>query len=95
LTPTPPGPPGLQGRRQPRDGHHNSRAWGLEDRTIPERVAAAIDGGTDILSGLHDEQTITDLVRDGLLSAPGRRATDRAAHWITIVPRRSLLFGSL
>jgi len=45
----------------------NDRAWGLEEATIPERVAAAINSGTDTLSGFHDVQTITDLVADGLV----------------------------
>ncbi len=46
----------------------NDRAWGLETSTVPERVAAAINGGTDTLSGFHDVSTITDLVDDGLVS---------------------------
>jgi len=29
----------------------NSRAWGLESKSVPERVATAINGGTDMLSG--------------------------------------------
>nr|WP_225437525.1 glycoside hydrolase family 3 N-terminal domain-containing protein [Arthrobacter sedimenti] len=44
------------------------RAWGLEGNTIPQRVAAAINGGTDVLSGFHDVTVITSLVRDGLVS---------------------------
>jgi beta-glucosidase len=43
------------------------RAWGLEEATIPERVAAAINSGTDTLSGFHDVKTITDLVAAGLV----------------------------
>ncbi|WP_341360588.1 glycoside hydrolase family 3 N-terminal domain-containing protein [Georgenia sp. M64] len=46
----------------------NDRAWGLEEATIPERVAAAINGGTDTLSGFHDVATITGLVEAGLVS---------------------------
>ncbi|MGC5615856.1 glycoside hydrolase family 3 N-terminal domain-containing protein [Georgenia sp. Z1491] len=46
----------------------NDRAWGLEDATVPERVAAAINGGTDTLSGFSDVTVITDLVEDGLVS---------------------------
>ena len=46
----------------------NDRAWGLETKTVPERVAAAINGGTDTLSGFHDVTTITDLVTSGLVS---------------------------
>ena len=41
----------------------SDRAWGLEQRSVPERAAAAINGGTDILSGFNSNQTITDLVR--------------------------------
>ncbi len=46
----------------------NDRAWGLEDATVPQRVAAAINGGTDTLSGFHNVQTILDLHSDGLIS---------------------------
>ena len=46
----------------------NDRAWGLEDATVPERVAAAINGGTDTLSGFHEVQTIIDLVDTGLVT---------------------------
>jgi beta-glucosidase len=44
-----------------------TRAWGLEQRTVPERVAAAINGGTDILSGFNTNRTITDLVAGGFV----------------------------
>jgi len=46
----------------------NDRAWGLEGATVPERVAAAVNGGTDTLSGFNDVSVITDLVADGLVS---------------------------
>jgi beta-glucosidase len=46
----------------------NDRAWGLEQRTVAERAAAAINGGTDVLSGFDSNQTITDLVRANLVS---------------------------
>ena len=45
-----------------------SRAWGLESRSIPERVAAAINSGTDMLSGFHSNKTITDLVSARLVT---------------------------
>lgn len=41
------------------------RAWGLEDKTVAQRVAIAINGGTDTLSGYHINATITDLVKAG------------------------------
>ena len=46
----------------------NDRAWGLETATVPQRVAAAVNSGSDTLSGFHDVTTITDLVDDGLVS---------------------------
>jgi beta-glucosidase len=46
----------------------STRAWGLEDRSVPERAAAAINGGTDVLSGFNSNETITDLVRKNLVS---------------------------
>src|SRR5690606_28377968 len=30
------------------------RAWGLEEKTVPERLAAAINSGSDVLSGFSD-----------------------------------------
>ena len=44
------------------------RAWGLEGKTVPERVAAAINAGVDVLSGFNQKQTIVDLVRNGLVT---------------------------
>ncbi|MCC2593933.1 glycoside hydrolase family 3 protein [Tessaracoccus sp. OS52] len=44
------------------------RAWGLEEATVPERVAAAINSGTDTLSGFHDVTVITSLVESGLVT---------------------------
>lgn len=46
----------------------NDRAWGLEGASVPERVAAAVNGGTDTLSGFNNVATITQLVNDGLVS---------------------------
>jgi beta-glucosidase len=41
---------------------------GLENRTVPERAAAAIDGGTDVLSASNENATITDPVRKNLVT---------------------------
>ncbi len=57
------------------------RAWGLEGRTVPERVAAAVNGGTDILSGFSANRTITDLVAAGLLTEA--RVDEAAARLLT------------
>lgn len=59
---------GFKGYVNSDTGIVNDRAWGLEDRPVRERVAAAINGGTDILSGFSSNQTITDLVSAGLVS---------------------------
>jgi beta-glucosidase len=59
----------------------NDRAWGLEQRTIPERVAAAINGGIDVLSGFSTNATITDLVKAGLVSQG--RLDEAAARLLT------------
>lgn len=59
---------GFKGYVNSDTGIINDRAWGLEEKSVPERVAAAINGGTDTLSGFHDVNTITDLVARGLVS---------------------------
>lgn len=59
----------------------NDRAWGLETATVPERVAAAINGGTDTLSGFNNVQTIIDLVNDGLVSEA--RVNEAAGRLLT------------
>lgn len=59
---------GFRGYVNSDTGIINDRAWGLETKTVPERVAAAINGGTETLSGFNVNQTIVDLVNDGLVS---------------------------
>lgn len=59
---------GFKGYVNSDTGIINDRAWGLEEATVPERVAAAINGGTDTLSGFHDVAVITDLINSGLVS---------------------------
>ncbi|MDB5779407.1 MAG: xylan 1,4-beta-xylosidase [Polaromonas sp.] len=59
---------GFKGYVNSDTGIINDRAWGLEDRTIPQRVAIAINGGTDTLSGFNVNKTITDLVKAGLVT---------------------------
>ncbi|MFZ4286040.1 glycoside hydrolase family 3 N-terminal domain-containing protein [Variovorax sp. HJSM1_2] len=60
---------GFKGYVNSDTGIINDRAWGLENKTVPERVAAAINGGTETLSGFNKVQTIVDLVNANLLSA--------------------------
>ena len=59
---------GFRGYVNSDTGIINDRAWGLENKTVPERVATAINGGTEVLSGFHNKQTIVDLVNSGLVS---------------------------
>jgi beta-glucosidase len=59
---------GFKGYVNSDTGIINSMAWGLEDKTIPERVAAAINGGTDTLSGFATNKTVKDLLDQGLIT---------------------------
>ena len=68
---------GFKGYVNSDTGVINSRAWGLESTSVPERVATAINGGTDMLSGFSVNETITDLVRSPVSDARvTRRQTD-------------------
>ncbi|RIK14198.1 MAG: xylan 1,4-beta-xylosidase [Acidobacteria bacterium] len=44
------------------------RAWGLEERSVPERLAAAVNSGSDVLSGFHEPSVILSLVESGLVT---------------------------
>lgn len=59
---------GFQGYVNSDTGIINSMAWGLEDKTVPQRVAAAINGGTDTLSGFATNKTVKDLLDQGLIT---------------------------
>jgi beta-glucosidase len=59
---------GFQGYVNSDTGVVTDRAWGLEGKSVPERVAAAVNGGVDVLSGFHDKRVILDLAQSGLLS---------------------------
>ena len=59
---------GFKGYVNSDTGVINDRAWGLENKTVPERVATAINGGTETLSGFSNVKTIVDLVNANLLS---------------------------
>ncbi len=67
---------GFKGYVNSDTGIINSMAWGLEDKTVPERVAAAINGGTDTLSGFATNKTIKDLLDSNLISK--ERVTEAA-----------------
>ena len=59
---------GFKGYVNSDTGIINSMAWGLEDKTVPERVAAAINGGTDTLSGFATNKTVKDLLDAKLIT---------------------------
>lgn len=59
---------GFRGYVNSDTGIIDSRAWGLEEKSVAERVAAAINAGSDVLSGFHDKEPIIALVNDGLVS---------------------------
>lgn len=59
---------GFRGYVNSDTGIITSRAWGFEQTSESERVAAAINAGTDILSGFRTKQTIVELVQKGLVS---------------------------
>ena len=59
---------GFKGYVNSDTGIINTMAWGLEDKTVPQRVAAAINGGTDTLSGFDTNKTIKDLLDQGLIT---------------------------
>ncbi|WP_433868932.1 glycoside hydrolase family 3 N-terminal domain-containing protein [Saccharopolyspora sp. CA-218241] len=59
---------GFQGYVNSDTGIINDRAWGLEEASVPERIAAAINSGTDTLSGFDEVGVITGLVADGLVT---------------------------
>ncbi len=43
------------------------RAWGLEQESVDEQIAIAVEAGTDVLSGFNSNRQILDLVRSGRL----------------------------
>ncbi|TWI52598.1 beta-glucosidase [Pseudomonas duriflava] len=59
---------GFKGYVNSDTGIISARGWGLENKTVAERAAAAINSGTDVLSGFNTKQTIIDLVKSGLVS---------------------------
>ena len=59
---------GFQGYVNSDTGIITDRAWGLEKKSVAERIAAAVNGGTETLSGFNVNKTIVDLVKAGLVS---------------------------
>ncbi|WP_428773337.1 glycoside hydrolase family 3 N-terminal domain-containing protein [Vibrio sp.] len=46
----------------------NNRAWGLQDKSKNELFQTAIDAGTDVFSGFHNNSDVLDVVKQGLVS---------------------------
>ncbi len=42
--------------------------WGVEDKSVAERVAMAINAGVDVLSGFSDSQQMLQNIHEGLIS---------------------------
>ena len=59
---------GFKGYVNSDTGIIGSRAWGLESATVSERIAAAVNAGIDVLSGFKNNQEISDLVKNNLVS---------------------------
>jgi beta-glucosidase len=59
---------GFKGYVNSDTGIVTQRAWGLENQSVNEHIAAAINAGTDVLSGFSSKQQILDVVNAGLVS---------------------------
>ncbi len=59
---------GFKGYINSDTGIIGERAWGLEDKTIDEQIAIAIEAGTDVLSGFNSHEQILELVTSGKLT---------------------------
>lgn len=59
---------GFKGYVNTDTGIIGERSWGLEDKTTEEKLIIAIEAGSDVLSGFHDNEEITKLVRENKLS---------------------------
>lgn len=60
---------GFEGYVNSDTGIIGDRAWGLEEMSVPEQIALAVEAGTDVLSGFDDKDQILDLLASGALSA--------------------------
>lgn len=65
------------------------RAWGLEEHSVPQRLAAAINSGSDVLSGFHEGVTVTSLIESGLVT---QERLDAAARRLLVPLFRMGLF---
>jgi beta-glucosidase len=80
---------GFKGYVNSDTGIINERAWGLENKTVPERAAMAINAGVDVLSGFKENKVVTGLVDSGLVR---QQRVDEAAQRLLLVQFRLGLF---
>jgi beta-glucosidase len=59
---------GFKGYVNSDTGIITQRAWGLESASVPQRIAASVNAGTDVLSGFSSRQQILDVIAAGLVS---------------------------
>ncbi len=59
---------GFEGNVNSDTGIATMMPWGVEDKTVTERVAQAINAGVDVLSGLSDNQPILQALDTGNIS---------------------------
>ena len=46
-----------------------TRAWGLEEYTVPQQIAIAVNAGTDVLSGYHNLDVVLEVIDKDVITA--------------------------
>ena len=59
---------GFEGNVNSDTGIATMMPWGVEDKSVPERVAMAINAGVDVLSGFSDSKQMMTLIDSGRIS---------------------------
>jgi beta-glucosidase len=80
---------GFKGYVNSDTGIINERAWGLEGKTVPERAAAAVNAGVDVLSGFNENKVVLALVERGLVK---QERVDEAARRLLLAQFKLGLF---
>ena len=80
---------GFKGYVNSDTGIINERAWGLEGKTVPERAAASVNAGVDVLSGFNENKVVLELVARGLLK---QERVDEAARRLLLAQFKLGLF---
>ena len=58
-----------------------TRAWGLEEYTVPQQIAIAVNAGTDVLSGYHDLSVVLEVIDKDRIAA---ETNDHAVRGISL-----------